>query len=464
MLAATTFTVAAFAQGILPATSVQQLTTPDGSRFVLCTDASVPQLHWVVASWVDGNDDPPGVLGLARVALEQSMLGTFRTGSRDAETERQVLSELDDAWQQLAARPGDAATIARIEQLDRKARELADPETFHRVLAALPAHGAEVRIDDPVGAFVITTLPAAIADVGAMLVERREQNAVRELPRAWLADVMRRAAAPPDPLAPLRTELLTLTLPLHPLTQQPDQKAPAAPRRDAALATWALTQHPTRTVHVLLGDFDAAAAANVLRTTFAATQLPTPAAPLPPRRLLQGQRRSQVPGASVPSLLLAWPVPADCDPGTLELGALWLADGAGSRVATWLQRNQRPRATVAVQVPWPPRAEGQALVVVEVIEPDGKPGLPEAVLTACREALTKAPEAGSLQALQLRQQRQWRDLAESPRQLAIAIAERSLADPSWSPSAAARSADPAAVHRLLQRLTAGPTALVEGRP
>jgi hypothetical protein len=166
----------------------------------------------------------------------------------------------------------------------------------------------------------------------------------------------------------------------------------------------------------------------------------------------------------VPSLLLAWPVPADCDPGTLELGALWLADGAGSRVATWLQRNQRPRATVAVQVPWPPRAEGQALVVVEVIEPDGKPGLPEAVLTACREALTKAPEAGSLQALQLRQQRQWRDLAESPRQLAIAIAERSLADPSWSPSAAARSADPAAVHRLLQRLTAGPTALVEGRP
>ena len=45
------------------------------------------------------------MLGLARVALEQSMLGTFRTGSRDAETERQVLSELDDAWQQLAARP-----------------------------------------------------------------------------------------------------------------------------------------------------------------------------------------------------------------------------------------------------------------------------------------------------------------------------------------------------------------------
>lgn len=452
------------AQGILPATSVQQLTTPDGSRFVLCADASVPQLHWVVASWVDGNDDPPGVLGLARVALEQSMLGTFRTGSRDAAAERQVLTELDAAWQQLAARPGDAATITRIEQLDRKARELADPETFHRVLASLPAHGAEVRIDDPIGVFVITTLPAAIADVGAMLVERREHNAVRELPRAWLADVMRRAAAPPDPLAPLRTELLTLTLPLHPLTQQPDQKAPAAPRRDAALATWASTQHPTRTVHVLLGDFDTAAAAKVLQATFAATQLPTPAAPPPPRRLLQGQRRSQVPGALVPSLLLAWPMPADGDPVTLELAARWLADGDGSRVATWLQRNLRPRAKVSVQVPWPPRAEGQPLVVVEVIEPDGKPGLPEAVLRACRDALAAAPDAGVLQALQLREQRRWRDLAESPRQLAIAIAERSLADPSWSPGATVRPADPAAVRALLQRLTAGPTALVEGRP
>lgn len=458
------FALPAFAQDVLPASAVQQLTTPDGSRFLLCSDPSVPQLHWVVASWVDGNDDPAGFLGLSRVVLQQSMLGTLRTGSRDADAEQRVLDELDAAWQQLAARPGDAQAIARIGQLDQKARDLGDSESFHRSLAALPAHGAEVRVEPPVGSFVITTLPAAIADVGAMLVERREQNAVRELPRAWLADAMRRAATPPDLLTPLRTELLTLTLPLHPLTRQPDQMSAAAPRRSDALAVWAATQHPSRTVHVLLGDFDANAAADVLRATFAATKLPAPATTPSAQRLLQGQRRSLVPGAGVSSLLLAWPLPADGDPHLVELATRWLADGDGSRIALWLQRNQRPRAKVAVRAPWPPRAEGQALVVVEVVEADGKPGLAEAVLTACREALKAPPDAASLQALQLRRQRHWRDLAESPRQLAIAIAEAALADPTWSPGSAERPVEPAAVRTLLQRLTGGPAALVEGRP
>ena len=45
----------------LPRQQIERFTTPDGSRFVLVRDPDMAQVHWAIATWADGRDDPPGL-------------------------------------------------------------------------------------------------------------------------------------------------------------------------------------------------------------------------------------------------------------------------------------------------------------------------------------------------------------------------------------------------------------------
>ena len=453
------------AASLAPAQSITQLTTPDGSRFVLCVDANVPHLQWAVASWADGADDPPGFPGISRLVLRQSMLGTWRSGSRDPEAERRALAALDEAWQQFAQRPADPEASARVVDLDRAARSLADPTSFHRALAALPVHRPELRDEGATGVLVLTTLPNAIADVGAMLVDRREEMALRDLQRAWSDELVARAGGPgTDPFRPLLAELLALAMPAHPIAGQLEDPLLTAPRRADALATWAATQHPQRTVHVLLGDFDAAAAAQVLQATFVSTRLPAPPPP-PPARGFQGQRRSVVPGTSSPMLVIAWPIPANADPTTLTLASQWLAGGAESRLGQLLARANRPQVQVDVRAPWPTTRDGRGLFVVTMREAGGRPGLAIAALDACRDAIAGAPTDAGLQPLLAALQRQWRDTSSDPRRQAAAMAAAALQWPNRPPPIRGpERVEPASVQAFLQATLGGPSVLVEGQP
>ena len=90
--------------------AIDQFATPDGSRFVIIEDDTVPQVHWAIASWIDGRDDPRGLPGLAKVTLSCSLRGTWRLGSKDAPGERKALEQLDAAWTDLRR---NGASVAR---------------------------------------------------------------------------------------------------------------------------------------------------------------------------------------------------------------------------------------------------------------------------------------------------------------------------------------------------------------
>lgn len=440
-----------------------RFSTPDGSTFVLLPDATMPIVHWAVATPVD---DPPGFPGLSAATMQSSLLGTWRTGSNDGNAERRALDAHDEAFAAWLAAPTEAARVEAFARCATEVERLTDRGAFARVLAALPVHRPEVVDRDPVGLFLLTTCSEALPELARILVERREQQALRELQPTWAATSIRIAAMQlDDPLLALRREVLTLAIPDHPYARLLETPTTAAPRRAEAFAVWNATQRPERTVHVVVGGFDAEALTATLQKTFATTGLP---AALPPAtatiRPIRSQRRSLVQGVP-PTVVIGFLLPPDVPRDLLTIATRWLGDGPDSRIGQELQRLGRKHATVRAAAPWPPTIGGQSLFTLEVGDPDGIDQLAEQTLKACRQAVAIAPTAPALQAVIGALQRERTELANDPRALAAAIAEAAVSWPRqpFEVNAPVR-AEPKAVIELAGRIVATPPIVVEGRP
>ena len=445
---------------------VVAFTAPDGSRFVLVPHV-VPAVHWAVATFVEAGDEPRGLEGLAYTTARASLGGTWQTGSADVEKERQALADLDEAWQSFLQRPGDAAAAANLFQSTEIAAGLGDTAAFRRVLAAMPAHRPEVVEREPVCLFVLTTLPDAIGDVGRLLVDRREQQALRELQATWTLDLQRRSTSHfADPTAAVRAEVLALAMPNHVAARSLERPQPRGPKRAEAMAVWESTQHPERTVHLLLGDFDPTAARETLSAVFAAppSRRAERVATQPPHAF-QSMRRSTVPGVKVPMVALAWVLPPIDDRFVLEAAVLWLGAGLDSHIGQELQRGGRSKASVRCHAPWPRSVDGASLLLLEVTDPEGTDQLGELVMAAVRSAVAAAPGPASLLQVLATLQRRWCSLTDDPRQLALELAETAVLWPRAAVSATMPDQlSPEAVQALLAKTFAGQPVLVEGRP
>ncbi|MFN3242323.1 MAG: insulinase family protein [Planctomycetota bacterium] len=438
-------------------------TAPDGSRFVLVQDDQQRQLHWALACWTDGRDDPPGFAGLTSAAVEVSLNGTWTTGSADADAERAALRALDQSWQVKMVDPNNAENNATLLARDQAAADLGDPRTFRRVLAATPAFRPEIVHRDGVAVLVLTTIEPALPAVARLLVERREQQALRGLARAWLPDVMARAQQHAlHPERRIHAELLALTMPLSPAIAGLEPPPMTAPKRADALASWQRSQHPTRTAHVLYGAFDLDRAERVLKEAFAATALPQPVQrPAAPPRPLGAQRRSIVPGMPTDSVSLAWLLPTDVDPWTLRVAGHWLAgDGRGTIRHTL--RKKRPDLQVEVVAPWP-TAGNPALLRIDVRDPGRIEGLAADVLDACRQAAALELANGSYHRANTTAQREWTRATSDTRALTTRLAERVLARPGLPVSPKMPPMQKGAeIRRVLAATFASQPAIVEG--
>jgi hypothetical protein len=442
------------------------LTTPDGSRFLLLPDAAVPQVHWSIASFHDGGDDPDDALGLARATLQVSLLGTW-SSSVDPVRERAVLADLYREWAGFLAAPRDEAIATRVRDLTTQADQLGDVMQFPRRRAAAPVFQPTIEDHGPIGTCTLTTIAPALGEVARLLHERREQQALRRIGIAWFDSFQRRATATmSDPLRLVRAELLALTSPEHPAARLFEPPVPTTITHDKALAVWATTQHPTRTVHVLYGDFDLTTAVATLRTVFATTTLPAPTGDgRPPFRPLHGNRRSTVPGVAVPCLAVAWRLPPGLDPDVLATAAAMFGDGEGSEVGRALAKAGLAGATATVAAPWPSSVDGHGLFLLTITTKATAKGLDELVLGAARAAAATVPDQTRVAAVDLAHQLQWRTHCIDARRLCTALAQRALS----CPSTPLRRDGPAVVtgkqvQELLGRVFAGPAVVVEGRP
>tara|TARA_R110002072_G_scaffold269796_3_gene429152 strand:- start:13930 stop:15477 length:1548 start_codon:yes stop_codon:yes gene_type:complete len=406
-----------------------RLTTPDGSRFHLIVDPTIAHVHWAIASWADGRDDPPGLPGLTMAAANASLSGTWKTGSSDPEAERAALMKLDEAWQQQLAKPGDAEAAAEVVRRDKEAAALGDRRIFRRVLAAAPTFQPEIIDRDPLAVFVLTTLEPAIETVAKLLVERREEQVLRGLMRAWVPSVLARVQDHAShPRQRLYAETLALLIPSSPTIARLEAPPFVAPNRNQALAAWQASQHPTTTVHVLIGSFDPQSLKATLNKVFSETKLIAPTRRQQPPRPLRGQRRSIVPGMPSGGGVIAWVLPPENDPTALELARRWLISDNGPLLRPLARK--RPNLVIDCRVPWPTVTGGRSLLLLDIQDPNGKPGVIDEVLATCRKICAKPFSTGLFYRTFLEQTRDWNREADSPRAIAALLAERALVWPS----------------------------------
>lgn len=439
---------------------------PDGTRFVLLPLPGQRQLSWTIATPSHAEYEPIGLEGLAMATAEAAQHGTWRTGSRDATREQQAFREQELAWQELAANPGDAARQQRAIASDAAVAALGDTAAFGRALQELPSHEPRLQQKDGLCLLQLTTIAPAIPALAALLVERREQQALRELGRAWTEAVVRRqAAVDADPAAAVRAELLALALPSHPASRWFDRPARAMPTRTEAFATWAATQHPSRSLHVLVGGFDPTAVRETLNATFQRTALvlANEAPPLP-LRAPQAVRRASVRQTKQPMVALAFVLPEIKDPVLLEIACRWLGNGPGSAVARNLPAQQSP-LTVRCQAPWPPLRYGRSLLVLEVAGLQTKEDQGNLVLAACREAMKQTATPEQLAPLLLQMQRAFQNTANDPRWLGAELARQGYLWPQLPPRLSVpEQVDARAMQNLLRSILGSQPVVVEGRP
>lgn len=446
--------------------STVAFTAPDGSRFLLVADPSAALVHWAVASPIDAAYDPAGHEGLAWTVARASLLGTWRIGSHDVAREQQALLWLDEAWLRMLRDPRDAVAAEDVKRWDEQARELCDKRAWLRALAAAPAWQPRIDAQDGAAVLSLTTTRAALPEVARLLVERREDQALRDLPRGWLETFQQRGRAHiADATRLVRVELLALTMPGHPSARAFEPPNPVPPSREQAATAWAATQAPGRVTHVIVGDLDLAEAKSALAAAFDRSDLVAPPAPRAPApRALAGVRRSEVAGLPTPMVALAWALPAEADADTVATTAQWLAGEDGELVRR-LRAAGRAGARVTLTAPWPAALDGRTLLIVEATDPAGTAGLADAVIAACAAAADAAPAAADLARAHDARTRAWRAANPDARSAAATAAVTQLAWPALpfrfgapTPPAAA------AVQACLQQLFRAPAAIVEAKP
>lgn len=446
-----------------PATT---FTCPDGTRFVLVADPTMRQVHWAIATPADPADEPPGLEGLATAVVQAAQGGTWSHGSIDVARERQALEALDLAYRDLLAAPRDPEVAGRVSACEAVAASFGDPIVFQRVFAAAPAHRPEVVPGDGVTLLQFSTVATAIDPVARLLLERREEQALRDLGKAWMREVVtRQNLYDMDAAAAVHAELLALAMPNHPASRAAERAGRSMPRRAQALAVWQATQRPERTVHALVGDFDAAAAQRILADVFRGTSLPAvAAAPAPAPRPLQSVRRSTVPGVREPMVAVAWVLAESPDPHLLDAAVRWFAGGQDSWLGRALAKAGRKTASVRCRAPWPVVVGGHSLFLVDVFDPAGTQGLAELVVQQARLAVPQVPAAAELQAVSTAQHFAWNAITGDPRRVAADLARTWLLRPQAPPQLGPpQQLDGRAVQQLLSRVLASQPVVVEGR-
>lgn len=371
-------------------------TTKDGTRFVVVQSGDAPVMHWIVATDASPLADPLGLTGATLAAIRASLHGTWKLGSRDVAQERGAMRAADEAEaaivRALLARQEPPADMLR--QRDEAAaalQALAEPLRWQRALRAAPSLGTQLRIDGTLALVVVTTDAGGLAEVGRLLVQRRDDAALRGLHGEWRAVRAELQTRFAGPLRALREEVLQLSLGLA------SEPVSAPLTHEVARELFQRSQGAARTLHVLAGGLPPQRVREVVETVFSGAEPTVATAPAGTARK-RGERRSTLSGGDRPALALAWRLEPDLLASVAGREALAVA-------ASWLQSEAGPIAPLLhaagggmqclVTAPFPPGAEA-ALLLLEVTGTEGGGPLPARLQEEIERAASGRPEPEAL--------------------------------------------------------------------
>jgi predicted Zn-dependent peptidase len=364
-----------------------ELATPDGSRFVLVSTGGPPLVHWVMITPAGALEDPAGLEGLSHAVARAAALGTTFAGSRDSDAEWQLLERQDLLERDLQSRRAlgeevPASLEAELRAVAQQLDVLCDPIAWERELRRAPAIDTRLEQLPEATLLHLTTSLPGLTRVAQLLVQRREGGVLRGVHEEFRLEHARRVQQRAGDLrSQLRREVLGLSFLGHPFAGAGAIAAEPPPlARSVALEQFRRTHYPPRTLHVLVGGFEAAALRELLATAFASTALP-PAAPAfrPPQRGAAAERQSSVTGRrdQPQAVTVGCFVPEGTNPMALAVLTYWLVGGPKGEVAQRLRGAGHPEVTVNGTAPFPHRQGG--LLLLEVTDVPPQAGAPARV-------------------------------------------------------------------------------------
>lgn len=351
----------------------REITTSDGSRFLLVSDPRSAVIHWSIATPAGDLVDPPNFPGLAVAVARASLSGTDTIGTRSWSEESKVLrkiEQLEAERTEFIAQGGEPGEqlLADIERARRQLQSIRDEGEWLRELRAAPADDVELKEYTDACVLRLTTLPESFARVSYLLMDRRENARLRTI-EADYADI----------LASREAELSSDEVRLHREVRDlayfglaPRNTDDGAPSIDRALAnaTYERTQNPAATYNVIVGNFEFEDMRTLLERQFTVSNLPDAAAPeLDPRRNSRS-RRSTIDGLNRSGMAIAFELLADRPIVEQRIAAEWLAGGTGSYLAVQLRAAGFHGIEPVVRMPFPLSAR-PGFVLVELWQSAG---------------------------------------------------------------------------------------------
>lgn len=122
--------------------NISEFTLPNGLKFILLEDHSVPIIFFATYANVGGSDERPGIFGISHFLEHMAFKGTTEIGSKNIEEEQKLLAKMDDVFEKIKAERGspypDEAKIkamdAELEKLGEEASKHVEPNEFINIL------------------------------------------------------------------------------------------------------------------------------------------------------------------------------------------------------------------------------------------------------------------------------------------------------------------------------------------
>ncbi len=328
------------------APEVCQFTLSNGSK-LLVVERDAPVVACQV--WIKNGsvDDPPGMCGAAHLIEHMLFKGTRTIGTKDYDSERPLLAELDEVTSRIEAeraeRGPDAKTVSGLEDRRRKIlerlRELWVPKEYWDVLRFHGASGINASTSFDWTAYYYC-LPANRLEVWAHVESDRFSNAVfREFysERDVVLEEMRSGVFD-DPWGRMYAEMRSIAF-----TEHPYRRPVIGFRRDVAcmnrvrLREWFRKRYCGANMTLVVVGGVKREKVKQLCERYFARRIPRgePARAVPHNEPEQrAERRALLRGPWTHRLMLAWHRPCFTHPdfAALELTAVILSGGRSSRL------------------------------------------------------------------------------------------------------------------------------------
>jgi predicted Zn-dependent peptidase len=205
--------------------NVSEYTLPNGLKFILLEDHSVPIATFVTFVNAGGSDERIGIWGISHFLEHMAFKGTSEIGTKDIDAERKIMVEMDALFERILAEKDspnpDEEKIkkleAELEKLIEKEAAYVEPNEFHTILVQNGGQGINAGTSKD-WTMYIYSLPSNRVELWAYLESSRFTDPVfREFYKErGVIKEERRMRVENNPIGKLIEELLALAFKDHP--------------------------------------------------------------------------------------------------------------------------------------------------------------------------------------------------------------------------------------------------------